>query len=150
MAMSQHLRKMIDVDAPKVVWKYIELDKKVNPPDFIQYAMRYSNMFIQPIAHILFWSCYFFFPDLFLYFGGSLETTWFSILLYIASSLQVVWNAIKNWSEAVEHYHLGTTLFTWKILARGLGLPLITIQSPDKNHQYFKYAAAISLLQDFS
>ena len=145
------LRKMIDYPNPAdIVWKYISLDKKVNPAPFIDYMTLYSNLFVQPIGHVLFWGCYFFFPVLFVYFGGTLEMTTFSILLYIVSSLQVLWNAFSCWSDVVDHYNLGTTLYTWKILAHGLGLPLIKINSADKNHQYFKYAAAISLLQNLS
>lgn len=145
------LRKMIDHPNPAdIVWKYISLDKKVNPTPFIDYMTLYSNLFVQPIGHVLFWGCYFFFPVLFVYFGGTLEMTTFSILLYIVSSLQVLWNAFSCWSDVVDHYNLGTTLYTWKILAHGLGLPLIKINSADRNHQYFKYAAAISLLQNLS
>lgn len=145
------LRKMIDYPNPAdIVWKYISLDKKVNPAPFIDYMTLYSNLFVQPIGHVLFWGCYFFFPVLFVYFGGTLEMTTFSILLYIVSSLQVLWNAFSCWSDVVDHYNLGTTLYTWKILAHGLGLPLIKINSADRNHQYFKYAAAISLLQNLS
>jgi hypothetical protein len=142
---------MIDHPNPAdVVWKYISLDKKVNPAPFIDYMTLYSNLFVQPIGHVLFWGCYFFFPVLFVYFGGTLEMTTFSILLYIVSSLQVLWNAFSCWSDVVDHYNLGTTLYTWKILTHGLGLPLIKINSADRNHQYFKYAAAISLLQNLS
>ena len=71
-----------------------------------------------------------------------------SIIFYAISSLQVLWNTFTGWSDVVEHYHLGTTLLTWKILTYGLGLPLIKINSSDPNHQYFKYAAAVSLLQN--
>jgi hypothetical protein len=139
---------MIDHDHAAVVWKYIELDKKVNPVPFMEHMSLYSSLFIQPVGHVLFWSCYFFFPVLFQYFGGKVDMTTFSILFYTASSLQVLWSAFSCWSEVVEHYHLGTTLYTWKILTHGLGLPLIKINSADRNHQYFKYAAAISLLQN--
>jgi hypothetical protein len=139
---------MIDNDHAAVVWKYIELDKKVNPVPFMEHMSLYSSLFIQPVGHVLFWSCYFFFPVLFQYFGGKVDMTTFSILFYTASSLQVLWSAFSCWSEVVEHYHLGTTLYTWKILTHGLGLPLIKINSADRNHQYFKYAAAISLLQN--
>ena len=142
------LRKMIDHDHAAVVWKYIDLDKKVNPPAFMEHMSLYSNLFIQPVGHVLFWGCYFFFPVLFEYFGGKVDMTTFSILFYALSSLQVLWSAFSCWSEVIEHYHLGTTLYTWKILTHGLGLPLITINSADRNHQYFKYAAAISLLQN--
>ena len=142
------LRKMIDHDHAAVVWKYIELDKKVNPAPFMEHMSLYSNLFIQPVGHVLFWGCYFFFPVLFEYFGGKVDMSTFSILFYAASSLQVLWSAFSCWSEVIEHYHLGTTLYTWKILTHGLGLPLITINSADRNHQYFKYAAAISLLQN--
>ena len=139
---------MIDHDHAAVVWKYIDLDKKVNPPAFMEHMSLYSNLFIQPVGHVLFWGCYFFFPVLFEYFGGKVDMTTFSILFYALSSLQVLWSAFSCWSEVIEHYHLGTTLYTWKILTHGLGLPLITINSADRNHQYFKYAAAISLLQN--
>ena len=139
---------MIDHDHAAVVWKYIELDKKVNPVPFMEHMSLYSSLFIQPVGHVLFWSCYFFFPVLFEYFGGKVDMTTFSILFYTASSLQVLWSAFSCWSEVIEHYHLGTTLYTWKILTHGLGLPLIKINSADRNHQYFKYAAAISLLQN--
>lgn len=142
------LRKMIDHDHAAVVWKYIDLDKKVNPVPFMEHMSLYSSLFIQPVGHVLFWGCYFFFPVLFEYFGGKVDMSSFSILFYAASSLQVLWSAFSCWSEVVEHYHLGTTLYTWKILTHGLGLPLITINSADRNHQYFKYAAAISLLQN--
>lgn len=131
-----------------IVWEYIALDKRVNPIQFMDHVSQYANLFVQPIGHVLFWGCYFFFPALFLSLGGTLETTWFSILLYVVSSLQVLWNAFTSWSDIVEHYNLGTTLYIWKILTHGLGLPLIKINSADPNHQYFKYAAAISMLQN--
>ena len=145
------LRKMIDYSNPAdVVWKYMALDKRVNPTPFMEHVSLYSNLFVQPAGHVLFWGCYFFFPALFVSLGGTLDAGWFSILLYTVSSLQVLWSAFSCWSEVVEHYHLGTTLFTWKILAHGLHLPLIKINSADRNHQYFKYAAAVSLLQNLS
>lgn len=142
---------MIDIPNPaSVVWKYIDLDKRVNPVDFMEHVTRHSNLYVQPIGHVLFWGCYFFFPALFLSLGGSVETTWFNILFYTLSSAQILWTTYSCWSEVVEHYHLGTTLLTWKILTHGMGLPVIKIQSKDPNHQYFKYAAAISLLQNLS
>ena len=145
------LRKMIDhPNHAEVVWKYMEIDKRIRPVNFMDHLTVYANLFIQPIGHVLFWGCYFFFPALFVYFGGTLETTTLSIVFYAISSLQVLWNTFTSWSDVVEHYHLGTTLLTWKILTHALGLPLIKINSADPNHQYFKYAAAISLLQNLS
>jgi len=139
---------MIDHDHSAVVWKYIELDKKVNPAPFMEHMSLYSNLFIQPVGHVLFWGCYFFFPVLFEYFGGKVDMSTFSILFYAASSPQDICSALSCRSKMVEHHHLGTTHYARKILTHGLGLPLITINSADRNHQYFKYAAAISLLQN--
>ena len=63
-------------------------------------------------------------------------------------TLQVLVAAIQRWSEVVEHYNLGTTILVWKILTHAFGVPLLDIQSGDPGHQYFKYAAGASLLQD--
>ena len=53
-----------------VVWKYMDIDKRIRPVQFIDHLSVYANLFIQPIGHVLFWGCYFFFPALFVYFGG--------------------------------------------------------------------------------
>jgi hypothetical protein len=143
------LRKLIDYDDhSKIVWRFIELEKKINPPQFLERLTLASNLFVQPIGHILFWGCYLFLPAMFVYFGGKVEMTTLSILMYAISTIQVVYSTFTNWSDIVEHYNLGTILYTWKILTHGMGLPLIKIHSDEPSHQYFKYAAAISLLQN--
>lgn len=132
-----------------VIWKYLELEKKLWSPHFLEYAMTYATILIQPIGHVLFWVCYLGFPTLYTYFGGTHDMTWQTLAWYGISSLQVLISAIQRWSEVIEHYHLGTTIFVWKILTHAFGVPLLDIQSSDRGHQYFKYAAGASLLQDF-
>ena len=110
--------------------------------------MTYATILIQPIGHVLFWVCYLGFPSLYTYFGGTHDMSFTTLAWYIASSLQVLVAAIQRWSEVVEHYNLGTTILVWKILTHAFGVPLIDIRSGDTGHQYFKYAAGASLLQD--
>ena len=74
--------------------------------------------------------------------------TFTTLAWYIASSIQVLVGAIQRWSEVIEHYNLGTTILVWKILTHAYGVPLLDIRSSDPGHQYFKYAAGASLLQD--
>jgi hypothetical protein len=139
---------MIDHSNPgKIVWKYIELDKKIQPDGFLDRVSFYSTLVVQPAGHVLFWVCFLFFPTLYTYFGGDVNQPWYTMLFYIVSSLQVFYGSIVSWSEVVEHYNLGTTLMVWKILSHGLGLPLLEINSKNRNHQLFRYAAGARFLQ---
>jgi hypothetical protein len=131
-----------------VIWKYLALEKTLWPPNFIDYAMTYATILIQPIGHVLFWVCYLGFPTLYTYFGGTHDMSFTTLAWYIVSSIQVLVGAIQRWSEVVEHYNLGTTILVWKILTHAFGVPLLDIRSKDLGHQYFKYAAGASLLQD--
>ena len=131
-----------------VVWKYLQLEKTLWSPNFLEYAMTYATILIQPIGHVLFWVCYLGFPTLYTYFGGTHDMSFTTLAWYIASSIQVLVSAIQRWSEVVEHYNLGTTILVWKILTHAYGIPLLDIRSRDPGHQYFKYAAGASLLQD--
>jgi len=143
------LRRMIEhSNHGSVVWKYLELEKTLWSSNFLEYAMTYATILIQPVGHVLFWVCYLGFPTLYTYFGGTHDMSFTTLAWYIASSLQVLVSAIQRWSEVVEHYNLGTTILVWKILTHAYGVPLLDIQSSDLGHQYFKYAAGASLLQD--
>lgn len=143
------LRRMIEhPNHGSVVWKYLELEKTLWSPNFLEYAMTYATILIQPIGHVLFWVCYLGFPTLYTYFGGIHDMTFTTLAWYIASSIQVLVSAIQRWSEVVEHYNLGTTILVWKILTHAYGIPLLDIRSRNSGHQYFKYAAGASLLQD--
>lgn len=131
-----------------VVWKYLELEKKLWSSNFLEYAMTYSTILIQPIYQVFFWVCFLGFPSLYTYFGGKVDLSFTNVAWYLASTIHVFISAIFRWSEVIEHYNLGTTILVWKILTHGLAVPLIEINSKDPNHQYFKYAAGALLLQN--
>jgi hypothetical protein len=130
----------------KAVWRYIELQKKYDSPNFLDRLTTISTLIVQPFGHVLFWIMFFGFPSLYTYFGGELKLSWFQIVFYVVSSLHVFWECLSEWMCVLEYHQLSTTLMIWKLLTVCLRLPTIAIHSKDKNHQLFKWAAGMSLL----
>jgi hypothetical protein len=129
-----------------VVWRYSELNKKYNSPHFLDRLTAISTLIVQPIGHIFFWITFFGFPSIYVYFGGELHPPWYRILLYIVSSLQIIWSCYGAWIEVIEYHQLSTTLMIWKLLTLRLRVPTITIHSKDTEHQLFKWSAGASFL----
>lgn len=130
----------------KLVWRYVELNKKYDSPNFLDRLSTVSNLIVQPIGHVIFWTLFFGFPSLYTYFGGELNPSLFQFVFYIISSLQVFWTCLSEWTEVLEYHQLITTLMIWKLLTLRLRVPTITVHSTDKNHQLFKWAAGASFL----
>lgn len=129
-----------------VIWKYSELKKKYDSPHFLDRLGVISNLIVQPIGHIIFWVTFLGFPSIYAYFGGELGLSWFKLLLYIVSSLQVLWSCYEGWNETVEYHQLSTTIMIWKLLTLRLRVPTITIHSTNNEHQLFKWSAGALFL----
>lgn len=130
----------------RVVWRYTELNKKYNSPNFLDRMSIVSNLVIQPIGHVIFWITFFGFPSVYTYFGGELNLPWYRLLFYILSSLQIIWSCYGGWNEVIEYHQLSTTLMIWKLLTLCLRVPTITIYSKNTEHQLFKWSAGASFL----
>jgi hypothetical protein len=126
-----------------LVWEYIRLDNKLAPANFIERLSLYSALVVHPLWNILYWFTWLFFPGIFVYLGGSYEIDSVKFMFILLNAGHVVYSAFTKWSEVLQHYNLGTTLLGWRL--RTLRIPKIHIRSNDVRHQYFKYAAAITL-----
>lgn len=130
----------------KVIWRFIELDKKYNSLHFLGRLQMMFNLCIQPLVHVVFWVAFTGFPTLYAYFGGNLHPGWIQMCLYTLSSLQVFWSSCVDWLEMFEYQQLSTTISIWKLLTLYFKAPVIAIQSRNPGHQLFKWAAGASFL----
>lgn len=128
-----------------VVWKYIDLDNRVQPKNILEYAGFHAALWVQPFLHFLFWITWLLVPHWYIYFGGSYEISTFSFVLYIVNTLNVIVSSIRRWFEVVEHYNLGTTIMGWRIVTNTIGTEY-AIRSRDPRHRLFRYAAGARLL----
>jgi hypothetical protein len=127
------------------VWRYIELEKRLNSPDFLSRLKLWSELIIQPIGHIIFWVCLFSAPALLSYFGFTEEPTTFKMLMYAFNTFQVLTAMFKGWSNMIEYYHLGTHFLCQRIKYAKTKINYV-INSSTPSHQLFKYAALDLLL----
>ena len=128
-----------------VVWKFIDLDNKVQPKNLLEHAGFHAALWFQPLLHFLFWITWLLLPDVYAYFGGSYDISTFSFVLYIVNTLNVIVASVRRWCEVVEHYNLGTTIMGWRIVANATGTEY-AIRSRDPRHRLFRYAAGARLL----
>jgi hypothetical protein len=126
------------------VWRYLELEKTFDPPDFLSRLRLASDLVFQPIGHILFWVCFFSFPRILTYFRYKENPSKFTLLMYCVSSLHIFVGCLLSWSKMLEFYHLGT-LFLVQHIKYARARPYFVINSSQKSHQLFKYAAYDSL-----
>lgn len=144
--MSQHLNPQIKKlteheNHGRVIWRYCELNKKYNSPNFLDRLSVISNLFVQPIGHLIFWITFIGFPNVYTYFGGELNLSWFKLFFYVFSSIQIIWSCVTGWADVIEYCQLSTTIMIWKLLTLRLRVPTITVKSTDANHQLFKWSA---------
>ena len=126
------------------VHRYLELEKIVDSSDFLSRLRLYADLILQPLGHILFWCCLFLFPSVLTRFGYSESPSMIKYMLYVVSTLQVLFHCGTAWSNMIEFYHLGT-LFLVTHIKYARGYPYYKIRSTHPSHQLFRYAAAVSL-----
>jgi hypothetical protein len=126
------------------VWRYIELEKKFEPPDFLSKLHIAADLIIQPFGHLFFWACFFAFPALLAKFGYAEKPTFLKLLFYVISGIQVIVKMVTSWGDLIEYYQLGT-LFLVTHIKFARGYPHYVINSPERSHQLFRYAAAEAL-----
>lgn len=131
-----------------VVWKFIDLDNKVQPKNLLEHAGFQAALWFQPVLHFLFWITWLLLPDVYAYFGGSYDISTFSFILYIVNTLNVIVGSVRRWFEVVEHYNLGTTIMGWRIVTNATMRTDYAIRSRDPRHRLFRYAAGARLLLD--
>jgi hypothetical protein len=127
------------------VWRYIELEKKWNTPNFLSRLQIWAELIIQPLGHILFWICLFAAPSLLTYFGFVDTPTNLKMAMYGFNTIQVLIAMFKGWINVIEYYHLGT-LFLCERIKHSRSKINYIIKSSDPSHQLFRYAALNSLL----
>jgi hypothetical protein len=127
------------------VWKYIELEKKLDSPDFLSRLKVFSDLIFQPFSHLIFWVCLFTFPAILIKFGYSESPTKMKLLFYVISSLQVVYHMFNGWIKMIEYYNLGT-FFLIEHIKYARTPFYYKINSSTPSHQLFRYAAQSSLL----
>lgn len=122
-----------------IVWRYIELQDKLESPSFLNRLGVYSNLLFQPIWNVIFWACYL----AGLEWVGEISNM--KLVLYLVTTLQVIWTSIKSWCDVLEYYNLGTTILVWKILCKDFHY---VIRSKDPRHQLFRYAAGAFIMSE--
>lgn len=126
------------------VWRYLELEKTLDSPNFLSRLQVFSDLVFQPLSHLMFWVCLFTFPAVLVRFGYSETPTKMKMLFYIVSSLQVLYNTFNGWSKMVEYYNLGTLFLVEHI--KNAKQPIhYTIKSSHPSHQLFRLSAAAAL-----
>jgi hypothetical protein len=131
----------------KNVHRYLELENRLDKPDFFSRLKIVGDLIIQPIGHLLFWIGMFLFPSILVHFGYAEKPTAFKILFYIVSSAQVVWHCFDGWSKMVEYYNLGTLFMVQHIKYARTHFPF-TVNSSKPSHNLFRYAAMDLLLKN--
>lgn len=129
------------------VWRYIELEKMLDSPDFLSRLKVFGDLIFQPLSHIIFWVCLFTFPSILVRFGYSETPSKMKMLVYVISSLQVFYHMINGWIKMVEYYNLGTFFLVEHIKVARMPF-YYNIQSSTPSHQLFRYAASSLLLKD--
>jgi hypothetical protein len=128
----------------KQVWRYLELEEALNPPDVVSRVKLLIDLVLQPAGHVLFWMCFLAFPSLLRMLGYTESPTKWKLLWYLMGTARVVWVWFTGWRDMIEYYHLGTLFLVTHI--RYARTPFqYEIQSDRPSHQLFKYAALTAL-----
>ena len=122
------------------VWRYLELETKFDPPDFLSRLQLFADLLVQPMSHVLFWVCFLAFPKVLTYFRYKENPSKFTLFLYVLSTLHIFWGCLNSWSNMIEFYHLGTH-FLVQHIKYARSRPYFVVNSRQKSHQLFKYAA---------
>lgn len=126
------------------VWRYLELEKMLDSPDFLSRLKVFSDLIFQPISHLLFWVCLFTFPSVLVRFGYSETPSKMKLIFYTLSSIQVIYHMFIGWSKMIEYYNLGT-LFLVEHIKQARNPIYYKINSAHPSHQLFRYAATAAL-----
>ena len=127
------------------VWRYLELEKILDSPNFLSRLKVFSDLIFQPLSHLFFWVCLFAFPTILPKFGYSESPTKLKMLFYIISSIQVIYHMYDKWSKMIEYYNLGTFFLVEHIKYAKTPVHYV-IRSSHPSHQLFKYPAMNLLL----
>ena len=130
-----------------VVWKYIDLDNRVQPKNIVEQLGLHASLWLQPILHFFFWFTWLLVPSWYIYFGGTYDISLFSLVMYVVNTLNVIVSSVRRWFEVMEHYNLGTTIMGWRIVTNAMGTNY-AIRSKDPRHRLFRYAAGARLLAE--
>ena len=126
------------------VWRYLELEKTLDSPDFLSRLKVFGDLVFQPLSHLIFWVCLFTFPAVLVRFGYSENPTKTKLIFYVISSLQVIYNMAIGWSKMIEYYDLGTYFLIEHI--KNTRNPIhYKINSSHPSHQLFRLSAAEAL-----
>jgi hypothetical protein len=128
----------------KKVWRYLELEKMLDSPDFLSRLKVFGDLIFQPLSHLVFWVCLFTFPAVLVRFGYAEKPTKMKMVFYVISSIQVLYNMAIGWSKMIEYYDLGTHFLIEHI--RNARSPIYyKINSKHPSHQLFRLSAAEAL-----
>jgi len=131
------------------VWRYLELEKMLDSPDFLSRLKVFGDLAFQPFSHLIFWVCLFTFPSILVRFGYSEKPTKIKLIFYVVSSLQVLYNMFVGWSKMIEYYDLGTHFLVEHI--KNARNPIYyKINSEHPSHQLFRLSAAEALRHQVS
>ena len=126
------------------VWRYLELEKMLDSPDFLSRLKVFGDLVFQPLSHLIFWVCLFTFPAVLVRFGYAEKPTKMKMIFYVISSLQVLYNMGIGWSKMIEYYDLGTH-FLVEHINQARNPIYYKINSKHPSHQLFRLSAAAAL-----
>lgn len=127
------------------VWRYLELEKILDAPDFLSRLKLFSDMVFQPLSHLFFWVCLFAFPAILPKFGYKDSPSKWKMAYYVITTLQVISRMYDKWSKMIEYYNLGTFFLVEHIKHARTPINYV-INSSHPSHQLFRYPAMSSLL----
>jgi hypothetical protein len=127
------------------IWRYLELEKKLEPSSFFSRLMLLGELVIHPIGHLLFWICFLCFPSVLLYFGYSEEPSNMKIAMYLFGSIQALVAMVRGWAEMFEYYNIGTLLYVTHIKQCRIPNPFV-VRSATKSHQLFRYSSLLEYI----
>ena len=131
------------------VWRYLELEKMLDSPDFLSRLKVFGDLIFQPLSHLVFWVCLFTFPTVLVRFGYAEKPTKMKMIFYVISSLQVLYNMAIGWSKMIEYYDLGTH-FLIEHIKHSRNPIYYKINSAHPSHQLFRLSAAEALKRQAS
>ena len=126
------------------VWRYLELEKMLDSPDFLSRLKVFGDLVFQPLSHLVFWVCLFTFPAVLVRFGYAEKPTKMKMIFYVISSIQVLYNMAVGWSKMIEYYDLGTH-FLIEHINQARNPIYYKINSAHPSHQLFRLSAAAAL-----
>lgn len=127
------------------VWRYLELEKTLDTPDFLSRLKLFSDLIFQPLSHLFFWVCMFAFPAILPRFGYSGSPSKLKMAYYLFTTLKMVETMFSKWSKMIEYYNLGTFFLVEHIKHARTPINYV-INSSHPSHQLFKYPAMAALL----